>query len=153
MRAMSDTEKAYIAAMIDAEGTISLGRRRGQGKRSINGQVWHITIRVLVTNSHLGMIQYLHDASGVGIVYHQKRSHNPRWNLVHRWQVAAKQARELLREVRPYLIVKADLADLIVNMPMQPRGTFVPEVHEQQMRCLEQSHQMNQRGVSSELLS
>lgn len=115
------TDSAYIAGMIDGEGTVKINRRAGKGK-SENARPWGFLPLVLVTNTHLGVLEHLREVSGVGIVYHAKTRGKPHWNLVHRWQVVGNQARQLLVEVQPHLIIKAEHARQVLAMPTQIRG-------------------------------
>lgn len=149
MNKLSELAKCYIAAITDGEGTITISRRKGRGKRSINGQIWQYKLVIIITNSHAGLIGFLKDISGVGTTYESKQTFNPHWSTVHRWQIIAKQARDLLTEIRPYLVVKSEIADMVLNMPMQTKGGRKESdktIYQEQEQYYELAKRLNKRG-------
>ncbi len=147
---MDERLKAYIAAMVDAEGVITVTKFKGRGVHSKNGREWLIRPLVLVTNSHAGLIGFLRQATGLGVTYTSlKPPKQPNWSRIHRWQVVSAQARQLLIEIRPYLVIKAHLADVILSMPVQSKGGKRQEdalAYERQLEIVEIVRALNDRG-------
>ena len=54
---LSPTEAAYLAGIIDGEGTITLSRRNRNK---------HRTLVVTVSNTEMSILQYIHSITGVG---------------------------------------------------------------------------------------
>jgi hypothetical protein len=115
---MDSVQAAYIAAMIDGEGVVTIGRQRSTGRR----RAFKFSPRVLVTNSHEGLVRFLHEVTGLGLVYRYKHAAREGWSIMLRWQVTHRQAVVLLGEVRPFLVVKARQADVVLAMPRQTKG-------------------------------
>jgi len=102
---------AYVAGIVDGEGSIGIyenttTRRRGKSQ---------FYMQVSITNTDktlLDMIQrrwpsYLPDAP--------RKRPSPRHKTVWRWRVASRKALSFLRDIRPYLFMKADRADLAIK--------------------------------------
>jgi hypothetical protein len=100
---MDETTKAYIAGIIDGEGTISIHRR--QNKR----------VPVLsVTNTDYKIINYLYEVMGTGTISIRKpRKDNHKTGYCIKW--IYDNAINLVKEVYPYLIIKKDQADYILQ--------------------------------------
>lgn len=113
---LKDTDAAYIAGMIDADGMISVVQRRAL-----------VMPLVCVANSNFGLIDWLLAVIGAGCAYETKtRATRPdqdpsRWNRVHRYQLTGRKAQALLSACRPYLKVKARQADLVMDLPQRGR--------------------------------
>ncbi len=107
---MRKTDLAYIAGIIDGEGSISIihasPRRRNPG-----GEIY---AQVGVTNTNEWLIQWLHFNFGGGVNM-EKAGRNPlskqniwRWNLSH------QKARTFLVLILPYLRIKRQEAELAI---------------------------------------
>ena len=94
-RAMSDPEAAYLAGLIEGEGTVML-YRRGRGA----------AIRLTVANTHAGLLEWCSTATGVGAVT-WKAPRNPAKHKPGGWWFAnADAAVSILEQIEPYLIIK-----------------------------------------------
>ena len=90
---------AYLAGVIDGEGSILIRDR---------------SVRVRVVNTNYELVHWIAQHFR-GAVYTEQRDH-PR-KRSYTWVLAAREpVRELLREVRPWLIVKADRADQALEL-------------------------------------
>lgn len=112
---ISETDAAYIAGLIDADGMVSASA--GQRAQPL----------VIVTNSNLALLDWLREVIGAGTIYEQKtRAHRAgqdrrRWNKVHRFQIGNRKAQSLLERCRPYMRVKGRQADLVLALPQRGR--------------------------------
>lgn len=103
---MTPEERAYVAGIVDGEGTVSFYKNGG-------GNCY--TILVKVPNTDRGLIAYLHTIVPGGYISNvppRKPQHKPSFWL--KWQ--SGRAADLLREIRPYLRVKAAQADLVMEL-------------------------------------
>lgn len=111
---MKETEKAYLAGLIDADGSITFSAKdHGRGIRA--------QALIIVVNSNYEIIEYLKETTGYGCAYETKAKptrpdqDQSNWNKVHRFQVTGKNALDLCRKIYPYLRIKKAQADLLLQ--------------------------------------
>lgn len=113
MKRLRQTEKSYIAGIIDGDGTINIIRRnptkltKSQGMKSPNH-----SLRISVGNTHLGLLEYLKRATGIGHVY---RLHTQGKNKIWIWECGAKDAVSVLEAALPYFVVKWEEALIAIS--------------------------------------
>jgi hypothetical protein len=108
---------AYIAGFFDGEGCCSLCR-------SSTSSVAFIPA-VTFTNSNLELLKLLSKHLDLGFIQTEARSIEGR-KQVHKLWFPANQVAKFLQAIRPYLILKAKQADLILEYILdlkQPHGT------------------------------
>jgi len=140
-------EAAYIAGMIDADGTATVTRR---------GDL--VMPLVLIVNTDLGLIDWLLTTIGAGCAYETKTEpkrpdqSKARWNKVHRYQLTGRKAQSLLTACRPYLLVKSRQADLVISLPQRGRD-FPNSANDNQKAeaaaILASVRALNQRGLKA----
>lgn len=107
---------AWAAGIIDGEGCLRIKKQHSPTHRL---NPWYgMALRVKMI--HAPAIRRLHEIFGVGSVRPEPRT-NKRTLWV--WEVSTDQAAMVLRKIRPYLIVKAAEADLLLEFHRQPRHT------------------------------
>lgn len=87
------TDAAYLAGLIDGEGTITLSRRNRNKYRALV---------VTVSNTELGILQYVQAITGVGKITNKriaKPTHTPSFT----YQVGNRQALDILGQIAEYL--------------------------------------------------
>jgi hypothetical protein len=91
----------YLAGIIDGEGCITI-MSRGQNQKPV--------VAVIVSNTDPRLMAYLKDNFGGNVRIQAKQVGNrkPCWQ----WRVLARQAEAVLVGVRPFLLLKADQADI-----------------------------------------
>ena len=90
---LTEAEKGYIAGIIDGEGHIT-------------SKHWG---RVIVANTDKRMVTWLKDklkCGSIGILDPRKR--HPSWSVGYTYTIAAAQARQLLKVIKPYLVIKQE---------------------------------------------
>lgn len=127
-------ELAYIAGIFDGEGCLKLNVKK-------SGEA---TIRVEVTNTCESLIQYLHNRVGLGSVYVKPAT--SRWRQTFWWIVCSREAVAVLRQVRPWLRVKAAQADVIITYAEEERARIAATG-----RHLTQDIRDKRRDVSAKL--
>ncbi len=125
LKQLSDSEAAYLAGVIDGEGTITLTRmHRGQNRRAV----------VSVANTELALLLYVRSVVGAGRVTGKIRSrlHHSR---SFAYAICGRQALTLLARVSPYLrTYKASRARLLLSdyVRLTPRnGRYTPQLRAQ----------------------
>ena len=93
----SETDLAWAAGIIDGEGCITITRAGGQ-------------LRVMVANTDLRMLHKLRELFGGNIS--RKKTYRAHYKPQWFWQLCAKDAAGALNAMLPYLVTKADQAEL-----------------------------------------
>ncbi|MFN3352502.1 MAG: hypothetical protein ACK4Z5_02745 [Brevundimonas sp.] len=146
--ALTDTDAAYIAGMIDADGSITVSAQDGRVKPL-----------VCVFNSNVPLIDWLSVTIGAGCSYRYKSGakrpdqDGARWNPVHRYQITGRKAQSLLTQLLPHLRVKRAQAELVLSVPMRGRDFGRAATAEQRAAAadvLGRIRVMNARGVKVE---
>jgi len=104
---LDESQKGYLAAIIDGEGTISINT----GSRPFRQ---HHPI-VYITNTSLGLLQYIKKLLGGGnIKPHQNATAKRRASW--RWRLSGySNIKMLLEQILPYLFVKKRVAELVIE--------------------------------------
>lgn len=101
----TDLHPAYVAGFIDADGCISIGLNSqdyGSGKGA--------RVSVIVVQKSRISIGRLHQRYGGYFAPYTRNG-----STYHRWCAIGKLALEVLEEVRPYLLNKAEQADIAIE--------------------------------------
>ncbi len=120
MKKLTKEQGAYIAGIIDGEGTISITIHPQKTKSGVGEQILH---KVAVSNTDKRLLHWLVDATGLGQV---KSVSMPRQTTLERfdaakikplfiWGLWANGIRELLPEIIPYLVIKHRHAELMLD--------------------------------------
>jgi len=119
---MEQTEAAYIAGIIDGEGTVTLSRRH----RSENRQ-----LVISISNTERPLLEYVLSSVGAGKIT-GKRTYQSHHAASYTYAISNRQALALLNQVFPYLkTYKAKRSDLILRdyIRLTPRnGRYSPEI-------------------------
>lgn len=143
----SDHRAAWTAGFIDGEGTISINQKRRPDRQApVN------TIYVSVDQVDPRPLQLLRDWWGGSLGLYEQRcpeKHRPRWV----WRISGAACNTMLQEIRPFLTVKGEVADLVVefyaSLPhAHPRYYKVPEKEvERRAAVVARLRCLNMRGV------
>lgn len=122
VRLLVETDAAYIAGIIDGEGTVTLSRRH----RSENRQ-----LVVSISNTERPLLEYVLDSVGAGKIT-GKRTYQSHHTASYTYTISNRQALALLGQIFPYLkTYKAKRSDLILRdyIRLTPRnGRYTPEI-------------------------
>jgi hypothetical protein len=99
---VSDVHAAYLAALIDGEGSIMLPQKRSG-----------CSVRLTIANTFRPVLEWVVDVLGVGAIV-TKHHKNPKWKTGHTYQINSHAAHSVIQQIRPYLIIKAKQADLAI---------------------------------------
>lgn len=147
MRWTERTLAAYVAGLIDGEGTIGLNIAYARGK----GTGLPFRIRVALFNTNEDVLRFVQAHFGGGMYARSRQPRDgaiktvrPCWQLV--WQSAA--AERFLKQIEPYVIVKKP--QLVVALAIRARMAARLATHGQDHSWIEpyraRMKQLNQRG-------
>lgn len=101
-RIMDPIEAAWLAGVFDGEGNIAHPRKGRPG------------VRLTVNNTCEPFVQRILEVVATGSIFYRP-SKNPRHSDQWVWQCHAENARILLRQMLPWLIVKREKAEEVLN--------------------------------------
>lgn len=107
---------AYIAAAIDGEGCITFKTRRD------SRSPWLFDVRVYITNTNRQWLEWFQDRIGGQI--HTSGKKIVKRKQGYRLSLDGAIAQSLLRNIRPYLLLKAPQADLALSYTPIKQGTY-----------------------------
>jgi intein/homing endonuclease len=107
----SETEKAYLAGLIDGEGTIHIVLQRNKTKKIPE----YFFSEVYITNTKMEMLRWVQERFG-GKIRFSRKNENRNWKPVYRIHYHGKDAMALLAEAGPYLVIKKEHALLLFAM-------------------------------------
>ena len=113
MKILSETEKAYLAGIMDGEGSIGAYIYR---YRSYRHYIFQIQIMITTTNREL--VDYLTRITG-GIFGITSRPKTDRWKETYWLKVYKKHSKEFLRNIFPYLVIKKHQAQIFLDMDIR----------------------------------
>lgn len=119
---LSTADAAYVAGLIDGEGSISLTRRHSNEQRQLV---------VSISNTELPLLEYTHKAIGAGKIT-GKRTYKNHHATGYTYSIANRQALALLAQVQPYLrSYKSKRSGLVLHnyLRLTPRnGKYTPQL-------------------------
>lgn len=108
---LSETEKAYLAGIIDGEGHIALHHHSQRKKSGHPGYVIHVT--VINTSPTLKKWFETHMSQNATFFITHRENHT-KWRDCWHWTMnGSQQCMVFLREISPYLIIKKKQAELL----------------------------------------
>jgi len=120
---ISETEAAYIAGIIDGEGTLTIRKKKPAAK--VSHRPPHYSVTFSVSNTEASLIHWLQNRCGGSVHYYENRCKNCR--PYARWDLQTQQAVALLQQVIPYLLIKNEQAKLAMEFLAHcPRGRENP---------------------------
>ena len=121
VQTLSTSESAYIAGLIDGEGTITLTQEHKNERRRLV---------VSISSTERSLLDFVQAKSGVGTISN-KRSYSEHHTPSYVYKVTNRQALELLRQIEPYMLgYKAERAKYALEhyLVVTPRnGRYTPE--------------------------
>ena len=113
---MTPTERAYVAGIIDGEGSIEYIQRdriSHDRKGKPVHKVWNIRMEVPQVDGRL--IDYLMETTGEGHRDMKRFPDNDKWQDQHRWRLGYRGVYRVLKQVHKYLIVKQEKSKLVID--------------------------------------
>lgn len=108
MKTLTEFQLGYVAATIDCEGTISLGRAVDR-----SGYLHH-TCNVCVGNTNIHLLIYLREITGIGIIS-PPRKNGEKGKLSKDWRLRIDEIKEFLPIIESVLVLKREQARLMLE--------------------------------------
>lgn len=125
---LSPQDAAYIAGMLDGDGSITISDRTESRPRTSRPSVY-----VCITNSHEPLMHWLVEKTGTGTITAVAPSLNSivkRNKAVYHWRLTSISALSLLQQVIPYMIEKREkAAEAMASQPLFEQFQHLP-VHD-----------------------
>src|SRR5581483_9109334 len=142
VRRLSVSEAAYVAGIVDGEGTITLTRtHRNENRRPL----------LSISSTELALLSYVQSVIGSGRITKKacaRSHHTPSFTYV----ISSRQALAVLSQITPYLRTYKSLrAQLLLDCyaAVTPRnGRYTPELRVQRQRLEEQFFAISVRAPS-----
>lgn len=152
---MKDTDLAYLAGLVDGEGTIGMVWNSSKGRWRCNTH--HLRVQVdIVANTNPELIRFVVElvkSFGLSpkVVDYKTTERNPNWNAA--WKVfliTIDDKKKFLNLIRPYLVAKREQADIVLQF-LARRGSHTKVRTSQYERLLGvRCAELNRRGRTSE---
>ena len=110
---LTEAEKGYIAGFIDGEGHLEIRKhpRSYEGKR-----YWTHSIRTAIANTDQRPLDFIQNL--VGGKRYIKRPHVMNHETQYHLCLSGKETQALLGQILPYLIIKKEIACLMLEYPL-----------------------------------
>ena len=140
---LSPAQAAWLAALIDGEGTISIGRR----KKVLNRSGFYYQVNVTIANTNFDLISYTRTLVGPdnSAVYFHKRG--PKHKDCYTLRINVRAVPTLLRQLHSYLIIKKRQAEMAIKVCELKEDSFwVTDNHEIYEHFYLEAKALNRRG-------
>jgi len=116
---MKTLNKAYVAGFIDGEAYIGLMKRKY--KPSPRPFLIKPTVKVAQIEKYRTVLEYLQNYYG-GYISKTREHHNSRPSVM--WELSNKKdIQKLMEDIKPYVIVKNDLVEIMLEYCALPKQT------------------------------
>ena len=131
------TDLAYLAGLIDGEGTISCSvNKTKKGFLALQKQL-------SIFNTNIVLISWI-TARFSGTVHSRVRSE--KWKEEHQVKWSATEAVIILELVLPYLVIKREQAEIFIALHKTKSNSVSKETHEYRQRLCDRIQELNKRG-------
>ena len=109
---LSPTVAAYIAGIIDGEGSVMLVTRNGPNSGAY--------LRVSISNTHRGVLDWVTEKTGIGkIVVVDNEKYGRSRKTGYQWKTHGDAAESLLTQLKEYLIIKLPQCETVLQFQSQ----------------------------------
>lgn len=136
---MSLQDAAYIAGLVDGEGSVILYMHREV-----------VSVRLYIANTFRPVLEWLTQTTGVGRVV-AGRAETEKAKASWAWQCQSEAAETVLRQIRPFMRIKRAQADLAVETQERLRDPALKSDRAWQGEYRQMMKAMNRRGPQSAL--
>jgi hypothetical protein len=147
---LSETEKAYLAGLVDGEGWIGVELKMPEHTNGCRRASFMVTVRVV--NTKRKCLDWIENKTGVGTV-HPSRKKIKGQRLVYEYRACTLQAAAILKQIAPYLIIKQEQAKLVMTLAeirfkqkKSGMNGITNEEWEKQYEIYKQVKMLNKRG-------
>lgn len=137
---------AYLAGLLDGEGTVGINRVKSAKAKNPS----HFP-HLMIANSYEPVVRWLGEIGG-SVDVHRPSTHKSNWKTSYRWRLHGKNAETFVRAVRPYLRIKHEQADVILELAAirgknnVPHGTLTEAQVNEREALKMRINELNRRG-------
>lgn len=156
MGIMSKHNAAYLAGLIDGEGTLDFGVNKRFYKKDQTKKIYYQPrIRISLVDKHL--LEWIAESYGGWLETRPGRKANH--NTVYTWSISGRQMVPFLQAIKPYLklkqeqaeilLRKAKLSQLWIDQQVKQNGSFKthrPEIDRESDEMYQRLKELNKRG-------
>lgn len=135
---MNEIEKAYVAGIIDGEGTVTLAKHKSNALPSPE---------ISIANNDIKLLLWVQNKVNGGVIVNKKKRKQHHHDS-YTWTIRYDKAMRLLDDIRDYLIVKKQHADLILKeykSVTHRTGKYSPEMLKRKIQLVADIRGLNQR--------
>lgn len=110
MKILKPEDAAYIAGLVDGEGSIAGHKQMRRGGRP------SYRLSVSIVNTDEAVIKWIGEVTGLGCI---SETHSERHRSVWRWCVCQHDGVKFLNIIRPFLRIKGGQADAYMDLHME----------------------------------
>jgi hypothetical protein len=134
------TDLAYLAGLIDGEGTISCSvHKNKKGFLALHKQL-------SIFNTNIVLMSWITSRFS-GTVHSRIRSE--KWKEEHQVKWSATEASVILELVLPYLVIKREQAEIFIALHKTKSNSVSIETHEYRQRLCDRIQELNKRGPAT----
>jgi hypothetical protein len=112
LNTLTETEKAYLAGLIDGEGCITIIKCK-PARRAANPSY---SLQTFINNTDERMLRYCKEVTGAGsISFNPVSLRKPTWKNLWNWNLRKQDTIDFLIQILPYLITKKRQAELAIE--------------------------------------
>jgi len=105
LKSLTSEQIAWLAGLLDGEGNVITFTRPKYKNR---------ILRVSITNTNIELLSRVKEWTGIGFIAGHT-DNNPKHKIRYNWIIGGANAREFLRLLSPWLIVKRDIAHEVMD--------------------------------------
>jgi len=143
---LTETERAYLAGIIDGEGSIMLIHHPPYATSGHRWEYW--VLRVSVANCDMRLIDWITDKFGGG--FSTGINHRPNQRDAFMWRIDNRRCIPILQAVMPYLLLKRRQAEIALEFAethrLVGRKGHPAEMIERRRLWAQEMKALNRRG-------
>lgn len=141
---LSDVQSAWLAALLDGEGSIGLWRIR----RTANKSGWVYRAGMEICNTNREILEAVRSVVGGWVNIGDVRKTNPRHKPAFKALLSQRAVLPVLRAVAPYLIIKRRQAEIVMlfRETLENAGARTASEHELFAQLWAECRELNRRG-------
>lgn len=105
---MNQCDAAYLAGIVDGEGSISIGHQKDSRPRGAD----YYYLLLTITNTSEDLLTWVTSVTGRGNYYEKSRKGSLGKKRCYSWTARGWSAADVLKEIAPHMIVKQRKAEL-----------------------------------------
>lgn len=155
MEKISEIDWARLAAYVDGEGAITIGKWTSKSKRGRKEGYIIYQLRVQLTNTDKRLLFWAKNLFNGSLI--PQKEQRPNHKPVFQWRVKSSDAFKITVSIRNFLILKGEQADVAIGF-WTNCGRWTRSMHggrpqwmlQKQESYFQEMKKLNQRGVESE---